>query len=131
MIEERFLQSAVNIRRTYLKVSNNLNMYHSRAKDMINSLNETINIIDNLNNDIKKNGRTPEQTLDELMKIIQNIEDEGKKMENLTDPMNKEIEKLAIEEQELYKQIKNTHPYLTDDQIIETIKDRLEKEGLS
>ena len=46
-------------------------------------------------------------------------------------PLNKEIEKLALEEQELYKQIKSTHPNLTDDQIVESVRQRLINEGLS
>jgi septal ring factor EnvC (AmiA/AmiB activator) len=137
MIHEKFLQSAVNIRRTYLKVSNNLNIYHNRAKDMIESLNDTLTKIDNLKKTIeesKKQGSTKiteEQAIQELLKIIQDVEDEGGKIEKLTEPMNKEIEKLAIEEQELYQQILSAHPNLTEEQIINSVKDRLEKEGLS
>lgn len=136
MIHEKFLQSAVNIRRTYLKVSNNLNIYHNRAKDMIESLNDTLTKIDNLKKTIeesKKQGSkiTEEQAIQELLKIIQDVEDEGGKIEKLTEPMNKEIEKLAIEEQELYQQILSAHPNLTEEQIINSVKDRLEKEGLS
>jgi lipoate-protein ligase A len=137
MIHEKFLQSAVNIRRTYLKVSNNLNMYHNRAKDMISSLNETLEKIENLKEVVensKKQGGTKiteEQAIQELIKIIQEVEDEGKKIESFTDPMNKEIEKLALEEQELYQQIIHAHPNLTEEQIINSVKDRLEKEGLS
>ena len=136
MIQEKFLQSAVNIRRTYLKVSNNLNIYHTRAKSMIDSLNDSLKKIENLQNGIsesKKGGNsiTEKQAIDELVKIIQEVEEEGNKIEKLTDPMNKEIEKLAIEEQELYQQIINNHPNLNEDQIIQSVKDRLEEEGLS
>lgn len=42
--------------------------------------------------------------------------------------MNKDIEKLALEEQELYRQIKQKHSNLTDEQIISSVKDRLIQE---
>ena len=45
-------------------------------------------------------------------------------------PINKEIERLALEEQELYKQICLNHPDLTEDQIVECVKERLLKENL-
>ena len=45
--------------------------------------------------------------------------------------LNKDIEKLALEEQELYRQIKQKHSNLTDEQIISSVKDRLIQENLS
>ena len=42
-----------------------------------------------------------------------------------------EIEKLAKEEMELYRLIVESHPTLTEDQIVEKVQDRLIKEGLS
>ena len=44
---------------------------------------------------------------------------------------NVEIEKLGREEQELYRQIVEHHPELTEDQIVKSVRDRLLKEGLS
>ena len=137
MIDEKYLRSAVNIRRTYLKVSNNLNLYHNRAKEMVETLNKTLSDIEELSKKIeegKKTGKvkvTEDDAVKALLKILQDIDDEGAKMEKLTEPINKEIEKLALEEQELYKQIKQAHPNLSDDDIINSVKDRLQKEGLS
>jgi len=65
------------------------------------------------------------------MKVLNDIEDEGHSLENLVDPLNSDIEKLALEEQELYRLIKQKHNNLTDEQIIESVKDRLIKENLS
>jgi hypothetical protein len=42
------------------------------------------------------------------MKILDDVDDEGKSLENLVSPLNS-IEKLALEEQELYRQIKERH----------------------
>ena len=135
MIHERFLQSAVNIRRTYLKVSNNLDIYHEKAKEMLDVLNKTVDKITGLKENVVKanSGKskmTDQEALSQLLKILQDVEDEGRTMEKMTDPLNKEIEKLAREEQELYQQIKLAHPLLTDEQIVESVKTRLIQEGL-
>jgi uncharacterized protein YbgA (DUF1722 family) len=66
-----------------------------------------------------------------LIKALNEVEEEGKSLENLIDPLNKEIEKLALQEQELYRKIKEKHFNLTDEQIIESVKNRLIKENLS
>ena len=135
MIDEFFLQNAVSIRRTYLKMTNNMDFYQKRAKEIVDRLELTIGKI----NDIQKKaeeGRAKKENgtmeiLNDLVKILNEIEDEGKALENLVDPLNQEIEKLALEEQELYRQIKQKHSNLTDDQIINSVKDRLIQENLS
>jgi phosphopentomutase len=135
MIDEFFLQNAVNIRRTYLKMTNNMDFYQKRAKEIVDRLELTIGKI----NDIQKKaeeGRAKKENgtmeiLNDLVKILNEIEDEGKALENLVDPLNKDIEKLALEEQELYRQIKQKHSNLTDEQIISSVKDRLIQENLS
>ena len=135
MIDEFFFFYAVSIRRTYLKMTNNMDFYQKRAKEIVDRLELTISKI----NDIQKKaeeGRAKKENgtmeiLNDLVKILNEIEDEGKALENLVDPLNKDIEKLALEEQELYRQIKQKHSNLTDDQIISSVKDRLIQENLS
>jgi hypothetical protein len=137
MIQERFLISAVNIRRRYLKISNQLDIYNKKAKDTLSTLNETLKKLEELKENVNKanSGKGPKITEKEaflsLLKIIGTIEDEGKSIEKLTDPINKEIEKLSLEEQELYKQIIKNHPELTESQIVDSVKQRLLSEGLS
>jgi len=65
------------------------------------------------------------------MKILNDLDYQGKSLDELASPMNSEIEKLAMEEQELYRQIKEKHSDLSDEKLIEIVKDRLELEGLS
>jgi hypothetical protein len=56
------------------------------------------------------------------MKILDDVDDEGKSLENLVSPLNSDIEKLALEEQELYRQIKERHHALTEEQILESVR---------
>jgi DNA repair exonuclease SbcCD ATPase subunit len=132
MIDDNFLESAVRIRRTYLKVSNNMDLYHRRAKEIVEVLENTISKIDNLQNDIKdKRNISGDSAIKKLLDILQEVEDEGSRLEKLVEPMNKEIEKLGLEESELYRQIKEKHSNLTEEQIVESVRTRLIKEGLS
>ena len=137
MVDEVFLQNAVRIRRTYLKLSNNMNLYQKKAQKVSDKLDETLARIEEIEKEAKesRNSKTSsnstEYFLNELMKALQEVDDEGKSLEDLVDPLNKEIEKLALEEQELFRKIKEKHFTLTDEQIIESVRDRLIKENLS
>ena len=133
MIEEKYLKMSISIRRTYLKLINNLDLYHNRALKVSSNLEETLAKLDTIqeNLDLKDKKTSSKETLDKILNILQEVEDEGKKLETLIDPINLEIEKLGREEQELYRQIVEHHPELTEDQIVNFVRDRLLKEGLS
>jgi hypothetical protein len=136
MIDEIYLQNAVRIRRTYLKLSNNMDLYQKKAQAVSDKLETTISKIDELQSKIEESKRDKNDKKDsnffltELVKILNEVEEEGKALESSVDPLNKEIEKLALEEQELYRQIKEKHFNLTDEQIISSVQDRLIKENL-
>ena len=137
MIDENFLQSAVRIRRTYLKMANNMDLYRREAGKVVEKLDETISKIDAIqkvaeDSKVNKNSSfSAEGSLSEMIKILEDVEKEGKRLEELVDPLNKEIEKLSLEEQELYRQIKIKHTDLSDEQIIESVTQRLINENLS
>jgi len=137
MVDEVFLQNAVRIRRTYLKLSNNMDLYQKKAQQVSDKLDETLVRIEEIEKDAnesrnsKSTSNNAEYFLNELMKALQEVDDEGKSLESLVDPLNKEIEKLALEEQELFRKIKEKHFTLTEEQIIESVRDRLIKENLS
>jgi uncharacterized membrane protein YgaE (UPF0421/DUF939 family) len=42
MVDEVFLQNAVRIRRTYLKLSNNMDLYQKKAQQVSDKLDETL-----------------------------------------------------------------------------------------
>ena len=136
MIDEIYLQNAIRIRRTYLKLSNNMELYQKKAQAVSDKLETTISKIDELQSKIEESKKDKNDKKDsmffltELVKILNEVEEEGKALESSVDPLNKEIEKLALEEQELYRQIKEKHFNLTDEQIISSVRDRLIKENL-
>ena len=135
MIDEKFLVAAVNIKRKYITVTSDINKYHDRAKQTVDKLDTTLKEIEDIKLKMKENAKNKKldsaEVLESMIKIITEIEDDGKSLEKYIDPLNKEIEKLAVEEQELYRVICEKHFDLTEEQIIESVKKRLEKENLS
>ena len=133
MIEERFLTAAVNIRKTYLKLTSNLDLYKDKAEGTLKALEtayEQVRSIDKKLKEAKKNKQTIEPVTDDLLKIISDIEEEGNRIEKFVEPLNKEIESLAIEEQELYRNICEAHKDLSEEQIVDIVRKRLIKENL-
>ena len=136
MIEEKFLVAAVNIKRSYLKLTSNLDFYKRRAEQTLEKLQEAYGKVETLENEIKELKKQKDQNADpnlttKVLSILSDIEEEGNRIEKFVEPLNKEIEKLAIEEGELYRVIVETHPNLSEEQIVEAVRLRLKKEGLS
>ena len=135
MVREDFLLRAVRIRKTYLSLTRDLDTYLLKVEGVSNRLEKTAEDITKLEqeyqiSDSKDKKYKNEKALKDLLSIIDNVEAEGKKLESIVNPLNKEIEKLSKEEVELYNLIKQHHTNLTEDQIVESVKSRLEKEGL-
>jgi predicted nucleic acid-binding Zn-ribbon protein len=136
-IDENYLLKAINIRRTYLKLMNNMDLYGSKAKSISDKLTNTLKEIDNFKDELKKDKQSDKinysstDIFNNLLKIIDDVSEEGKRLEKLIEPINIEIEKLAKEEMELYKQIVDNNPDLTSDEIVDIVQNRLLKEGLS
>lgn len=135
MIDEQFLESAVQIRRTYLKLTNNLNMYQKRAQEIVTVLETTISKLEGLQTEINdsksgKGNMSAEKAINELLSTIKDVENEGERLNNLFTPLNNDIEKLGKEESELWSRIIEKHKDIPEDKIIEIFKSRLEREGL-
>lgn len=127
MIDENFLQSAIRIRRNYLKVSNNLGLYRKRADEILKILSESLDKIDEL----QKQQLNGSSDVLKMINILDDLTKQSDKLEESTNPLNKEIEELAKEEQELYTRIREKHIDLTEEQIVECVRERLIRENLS
>jgi len=133
MIDESFVQASIKIRRTYLKLTNNMDFYKTQAERLSKNLDDIVGRLQKLQldlNDDKKNIQS-ETAISEVTKILKSLDDEGKSLEGAIDPINDEIEKLSIEEQELWRMIKEKHYDLPEDDIINYIKQRLIDANLS
>ena len=135
MIDEKFLAAAVNIKRKYINLVSDIDKYQERAKLTLERLNVALNEVERIQSDLKDKSKvknlTSDGVLEKMLYVINDIENEGKSLENYVDPLNKEIERLAVEEEELYKVICDNHKDLTEEEIVESVKQRLIKENLS
>ena len=135
MIDEKFLVAAVNIKRKYITVVSDIDKYQERAKQTLDKLNTALKEVESIQSDLKDKNKvkslTSDSVLEKMIFIINDIENEGKSLESYIDPLNKEIERLAVEEEELYKVICEKHKDLTEEEIVESVKQRLIKENLS
>jgi hypothetical protein len=131
MIKEVFYQAAINIKKRYYELTSDLTKYESRMLATKDKLDDAIASINKIEEVAKKNkGNNSKDLLNELLKVLDNVDQEGKSIENFMDPINKGIELLAVEETELYRRICETHPDLSEQQIVECVKERLKKENL-
>jgi hypothetical protein len=128
MIDERFLAAAVNIRKKYLGLSDNLDTYKNKAEltlDDLEKAKENLKKIEDGNYD-KENLSGLQQIVD----IITDLEESQNSLERFLEPINKNIEKLLIEERDLYNKICEKHSNYTEQQIVQIVTERLEKENL-
>ena len=95
MVQEKFLQQAISIRRTYLKLLNSMDLYKSRAMKVSERLQETLGKLEDFQKDLSKDDKNMDKSeiLSKLIGIIDEIQDEGTRLEKLIEPINFEIEK--------------------------------------
>ena len=68
--------------------------------------------------------------IQKIVDIITDLEESQDGLEKFLEPINKNIEKLLIEEKDLYDKICQKHSNYTEEQIVNFVKMRLEKENL-
>lgn len=128
MIDEKFLRAAVGIRRRYLEMTSDIGKYEARLKITNEKIEKALSDLDIIKQDIGK--KNSNDVISRMMELVYQVEDEGKSIQAYIDPLNEGIERLAVEEAELFSQIKRSNPNLEDDDIVKNVKDRLKVEGL-
>lgn len=131
MIDDNFLKAAIRIRREYLKITNSLDIYKQRAGQVVKNLDDIIKKLEDIQEKAHNKNAQSEPLLNEIQKVLTGVEDEGKRLESIIEPLNKELEKLGLQEQELWRNIKQKHSDIPDEKIVEFVTNKLISEGLS
>jgi chromosome segregation ATPase len=130
MIDKIYIESAKNIRKEFLSLSEKLDNYQSDLNKYVSYL-ETASVdLESIkNNDVKKMREASDlkDITEKITKKLNEIETEEQKIIHLIRPINDRIEKLREEENYLYGQIKEKYPKLSDEEIIKEIHSYLEK----
>jgi hypothetical protein len=111
-----------------LSLSDDLNTYRNKAESILGDLEnakDSLSKIEDGNYD-KENVSGIQKIVD----IITDLEESQDGLEKFLEPINKNIEKLLIEEKDLYDKICQKHSNYTEEQIVNFVKMRLEKENL-
>jgi chromosome segregation ATPase len=126
MISKRFIDQGIKIREDFLNVNKKLNLILDDIKRTANKMeefkNDFVEISENMEDfpDLE----TAKKTL--LDKLTQ-ADAESKRLAKVYEPINRELESLKQQEESLYRNIKETYPELSDDEIVSEFEPHIEK----
>jgi len=132
MIQEIFLKRAALIRKEYLSTQKKTIDYEKSLKQLIGMIDTTSKDLDDFLEKLNSNYlNEPEEAKQGLLKIFMNLEDEYNKTSKSIDSAEEIIEKLKKQEIELFKDIKQRYPEMSDGQIRNEIQSYIDKLKLS
>jgi uncharacterized membrane protein len=132
MISEIYLKQALKIRKEYLKIVTDISKYENLAKDFILTLEERASEAQELYKKIDdKKITNPEIAKKELHELMIQTESDINKVDKSISNLNSQIEKLRIDEVNLYKEIKKVYFNLTDEEIKSETQSYIKKHNLS
>lgn len=131
MINELYLKRAVNIRKDYIEIRTNIDKYEVIAQSLANSLELRLKDLESLQEAINNKRVTSiEAAKENVQKVMIDAEADMNKVEASINDLLKRMENLAEEEKTLYRDIRQTYPEKTDEQLREEINEYLKKENL-
>jgi chromosome segregation ATPase len=125
MIDKHFIDSAVEIRKEWVRLLRSLDGYQLQVDKAQRTISEKKQEVEAFS---KKDLSLKDPQVKEFVeKVFNEVEYQANVIESKIKPLNQDIEKLKAEELRLYQSIKKTYPNLSDDeiksQIWEHIKD--------
>ena len=124
MIQEFLLKKALNIRKEYNKITKDINVYENMVSGILKSLGKNSEELEGLKKKIDDNKLTDvEFAKSEMLKIILDLEQEANRTGEHINLLNKNIEGLRKQELDLYREIKEKYPEMSDEQIKKEIQD--------
>ena len=137
MIKENYIQAAISLKREYIKISSDLNKYMGMSNTYLKNIDDCIKDLEKIQNRLDNDRNSKLETnssgnhLNDILAVLDKIDNESLRVERIIESLNSDIEKLGQEEQILYKRICDSHPELSENQIVEIIRLRILREGLS
>jgi chromosome segregation ATPase len=124
MIHELLLKKALNIRKEYVRITKDINVYENMVSGILKSLGKNSEELEDLKKKIDDKKVTDvEFAKSEMLKIIIDLEQEANKTGEHINKLNQNIESLRKQEIDLYSEIKEKYPNMSDDEIKKEIQD--------
>lgn len=118
MISEFYLKKALNIRKEYLSIVSNINLFENMAKDILKIIEGKLEDLNTLQSKInEKKISNVESAKDSLLKIILDLEEESNNIEKSVNELTSRIDKLKINEKDLFIELRKNYQNLTTEEI--------------
>lgn len=127
IIEQALIDSAQSIRNEFLSLNNKLSNYDKRIAELAKYLQDISSELDTYKDNGIKEAKSVTEITNFILSKMEEIDTESNKVNKLIEPINKAIEKLKIDEQNLYDEIKKRHPNVNDDIIVKEVQTRINK----
>jgi hypothetical protein len=122
MINKKYLEQAVRIKKDFLELSGELErVTEELEKNKVGVENVLKGLIDI--KDRTDQYKSDDQYREDIMDMLKDFELEAKKLEDIYTPVNDRLEKLKEEENSLYESLKKEYPKLKESQLIKEIRD--------
>mgnify|MGYP001362482466 CR=1 FL=1 len=126
MISKQYIDAAVSIREEFLQTSKELTEYEKELGDISNLIQKNIDSLSSIKTDLNPT-QSPQEIQDRIMKEMDLIEKQGEKYTKLIKPLSDKIEELQKREMSLYNNIRDKYPNLTDEQIVNELRNWIKK----
>jgi hypothetical protein len=125
MIDKHFIESAIEIRKEWVRLIRSLEGYQSQVEKAQRAISEKKQEVEEF---AKKDLKIKDPQVREFIeKVFNEVEYQANIIDSKIKPLNEDIEKLKQEELRLYQHIKRSYPKISDEdiklQIWEHIKD--------
>lgn len=128
MISEFYLKKALNIRKEYLSIVSNINLFENMARDILKIIEGKLEELNTLQSKInEKRISNVESAKDSLLKIILDLEEESNNIEKSVNDLTSRIDKLKINEKELFADLRKNYQNLTNEEIRNQIHKYIDK----
>lgn len=121
MVNKKYLDQALRIRKDFLKTDNKLFNLKGDLELVYRNINTTLQELIEIR-DSSDEYSTSEDFQTDVLKKLAEFEDESKRAESVLKPLNDEMESLKSEEQELYKTLVSEYPNVPEDELIKEVQ---------
>lgn len=129
MIDVQLIESARMIRKKFLKLTKEINLYQDEVKNLVNFLQEKMKALEEYRDKEVKKIKTKEDVpivAKEILKEVEEIEVAELQLQKKLKKVNEEMEKLSKDEEILYQTLKNRYPELSDTELKNEIQKYLD-----